>query len=70
MLDSDVMSRGEAWIERKCSELVCVCVCVCSYYWNFEIPFYKSIRVTGQLPASYTGAPYNIYSIVRGQVDV
>ena len=49
---------------------MCVRVSECSYYWNFEIPFYKSIRVTGQLPASYTGAPYNIYSIIRGQVNV
>ena len=40
------------------------------YFWNFEIPFYKSVRVTGQLPADSPSKAYHIYSIIRGQENV
>jgi hypothetical protein len=31
-----------------------------------RVPFYKSIRMTAQLPKNHT--PFHVYTIVRGQV--
>ena len=43
-----------------------------SYYWNFKIPFYKSVKITGFLPpgATKNDDNYTIYSIVRGEENV
>ena len=37
------------------------------YYTNMRVPFYKSIRMTAQLPKNHT--PFHVYTIVRGQVS-
>eukprot|EP00729_Bicosta_minor_P014373 gene14373-20223_t len=38
------------------------------YYSNVQTPFYKSIRVTAQLPPGTTG--FSVYTIIRGTVNV
>ena len=38
------------------------------YYTNTRVPFYKSIRMTAQLPKGHT--PFSVYTIVRGQENV
>eukprot|EP00039_Didymoeca_costata_P031306 m.34108 g.34108 ORF g.34108 m.34108 type:complete len:514 (-) comp8671_c0_seq2:2448-3989(-) len=37
------------------------------YYVNFQIPFYKSVRVTAQLPPGTK--PFNVYTIIRGTTN-
>merc|ERR1711924_491140 len=38
------------------------------YYTNMRVPFYKSIRLTAQLPKGHD--PFAVYTIVRGQENV
>eukprot|EP01052_Picozoa_sp_SAG31_P049948 SAG31_NODE_11173_length_1058_cov_1.494265_2_plen_167_part_01 len=38
------------------------------YFTNMRVPFYKSIRVTAQLPKGH--APFSVYTIIRGQENV
>ena len=37
-------------------------------FTNVRVPFYKSIRVTAQLPQGH--APFSVYTIIRGQENV
>jgi hypothetical protein len=40
------------------------------FYWNLPgIPFYKSVRVTGMVPAGLK-SPFTVYTIVTGQENV
>eukprot|EP00038_Savillea_parva_P021744 m.35942 g.35942 ORF g.35942 m.35942 type:complete len:537 (+) comp5344_c0_seq1:199-1809(+) len=39
------------------------------YFWNIQMPFYKSIKVTGMVPQGLK-SPFTAYTIVRGQENV